>query len=66
MLQESEINLPWQNNTKDKKHDASSSTGRKYDTSSSTGSDIINGVHHPIVPLPKKKKVILILHFSSL
>lgn len=44
MLQESEINLPWQNNIKDKKHD----------TSSSTGSDAINGVHHSFIPLQKK------------
>lgn len=45
MLQESDINLPWQNNIKDKKHD----------TSPSTGSDTINGVHHSFIPLPKKQ-----------
>lgn len=56
MLQESEINLPWQNNIKDKKHDASSTTG----------SGTINGVHHSFMPLPKKKKIILTLHTVTL
>lgn len=44
MLQDSAINLPWQNNIKDKKHDAPSSTG----------SNPISGVHHSFIPLPKK------------
>lgn len=44
MLQDSTINLPWQNNIKDKKHDAPSSTG----------SNPISGVHHSFIPLPKK------------
>lgn len=55
MLQESEINLPWQNNIKDKKHDASSTTG----------SDTINGVHHSFMPLPKKKKNYSHLAYSN-
>lgn len=54
MLQESEINLPWQNNIKDKKHDASSSTG----------SDATNGVQHSFIPL--QKQIILTLHFTIL